>query len=181
MLEAHFAVPAAGGVLVAINNRLGSSEVEYILGHSGARYLLLDAELAPVVAGLDMGGVTVIECTASGGADDAYEQRLAAASAQIPANQLRDEEETISINYTSGTTGRPKGVQYTYRGAYLNALNEAILAGTQHGLGLPVDAAHVPLQRLVLSVGGDRGGGLPRGAAGDRCRSDLGADRHRRE
>jgi fatty-acyl-CoA synthase len=129
MLEAHFAVPAAGGVLVAINNRLGSAEVEYILGHSGSRYLLLDAELAPVVAGLDLEGMTVIECTATGGAGDAYEQRLAAASAQMPANQLRDEEQTISINYTSGTTGRPKGVQYTYRGAYLNALNEAILAG----------------------------------------------------
>ena len=42
---------------------------------------------------------------------------------------LEDEEETISINYTSGTTGRPKGVEYTYRGAYLNALNEALVAG----------------------------------------------------
>ena len=129
MLEAHFAVPAAGGVLVAVNNRLGSAEVEYILGHSGSRYLLLDAELAPVVAGLDLDGLTVIECTAAGGPGDAYEQALAAASPRLPDSRLRDEEETISINYTSGTTGQPKGVQYTYRGAYLNALNEAILAG----------------------------------------------------
>ena len=63
------------------------------------------------------------------GPDDEYEQLLAARVAGAPASQLEDEEETISINYTSGTTGRPKGVQYTYRGAYLNALNEVILTG----------------------------------------------------
>ena len=65
----------------------------------------------------------------TGMADDPYEQLLAGASPDRPASRLEDEEETISVNYTSGTTGRPKGVQYTYRGAYLNALNEAIVAG----------------------------------------------------
>ena len=60
-----------------------------------------------------------------------------------------DEDATISINYTSGTTGQPKGVMYTHRGAYLNALGENVTAGHRVGHGLPLDAADVPLQRLV--------------------------------
>src|SRR5581483_372471 len=123
MLEAHFGVPAAGGILVAINNRLAGAEVEYILEHSGARFLLLDAELQPLVASPERPDLTVIRCGCSGGVDQ-YEEFLATASDRIPDSWLEDEEETISINYTSGTTGRPKGVQYTYRGAYLNALSE---------------------------------------------------------
>jgi fatty-acyl-CoA synthase len=129
MLEAHFGVPAAGGILVAVNNRLASAEVGYILAHSGARYLLLDTGLEAVVAPLELSGVTVIRCANTGGADDPYEELLASASEARPVSWLQDEEETISINYTSGTTGRPKGVQYTYRGAYLNALGEVIHAG----------------------------------------------------
>jgi fatty-acyl-CoA synthase len=128
MLEAHFGVPAAGGILVAINNRLASPEVGYILEHSGARVLLLDAELAPLIASLSLSDVTVI-CCDSGDLDNQYEQFLAGASGEMPDSWLEDEEETISINYTSGTTGQPKGVQYTYRGAYLNALSEVIVAG----------------------------------------------------
>ncbi len=128
MLEAHFGVPAAGGVLVAINNRLASPEVGYILEHSGARVLLLDAELEPLVAPLALSEVTVICCDRDD-AESQYEQFLAAASGEMPDSWLEDEEETISINYTSGTTGQPKGVQYTYRGAYLNALSEVIVAG----------------------------------------------------
>ena len=62
MLEAHFGVPAAGGILVAINNRLAGPEVGYILRHSGARFLLVDAELESVVAPLKLSGVTVIRC-----------------------------------------------------------------------------------------------------------------------
>jgi len=126
MLEAHFGVPAAGGVLVPVNFRLSSAEVGYILRHSGARYLLLAAELEPLAAPLDLAGVTVIRCAEGGGS---YEQFLAQASQERPASWLEDEEETISIDYTSGTTGQPKGVQYTYRGAYLNALGEVIVAG----------------------------------------------------
>jgi fatty-acyl-CoA synthase len=129
MLEAHFGVPAAGGILVAVNNRLSSAEVGYILEHSGARYLLLDAGLAPVTQSLDLTGVTVIRCDDTGVPPDPYEEFLAGASPARPASWLEHEEETISINYTSGTTGRPKGVQYTYRGAYLNALSEVIVAG----------------------------------------------------
>ena len=126
MLEAHFGVPAAGGILVAVNNRLSSAEVGYILRHSGARYLLVDATLE---AHADVPGMTVIRCDDTGVPGDPYEEFLAGASPTRPASWLEHEEETISINYTSGTTGRPKGVQYTYRGAYLNALSEVIVAG----------------------------------------------------
>jgi fatty-acyl-CoA synthase len=128
MLEAHFGVPAAGGILVAINSRLAGPEVGYILEHCGARFLLVDAELEPLVAPQARSGVTVIVHD-RGDTHDRYEQFLAAASAEMPDSWLEDEEEIISINYTSGTTGRPKGVQYTYRGAYLNALSEVIVAG----------------------------------------------------
>jgi fatty-acyl-CoA synthase len=128
MLEAHFGVPAAGGVLVAINNRLAGPEIGYILGHSGARFLLVDDELAPLLTPLELPDVTVIRCD-RGNVAAAYERFLSAASDEMPESWLEDEEETISINYTSGTTGQPKGVQYTYRGAYLNALSEVIVAG----------------------------------------------------
>ena len=129
MLEAHFGVPAAGGILVAVNNRLSSAEVGYILQHSGAKYLLLDTGLAAVAEASGLAGVTVIRCDDTGVPGDPYEEFLAGASPARPASWLEHEEETISINYTSGTTGRPKGVQYTYRGAYLNALSEVIVAG----------------------------------------------------
>ena len=131
MLEAHYGVPAAGGVLVAINTRLSSEEVGYILGHSGARFLFVDAELQPVTEPLDLDGITVVRIDDSGAPGDPYEDRLAEAGGRpagdaLPESWLDDEEETISINYTSGTTGRPKGVMYTHRGAYLNALGEVV-------------------------------------------------------
>jgi len=129
MLEAHFGVPAAGGILVAVNNRLSGPEVGYILQHSGAKYLLLDTGLAAVAEASGLAGVTVIRCDDTGVPGDPYEEFLAGASPVRPASWLEHEEETISINYTSGTTGRPKGVQYTYRGAYLNAMSEVIVAG----------------------------------------------------
>src|SRR5919198_3010170 len=60
MLDAHFGVPAAGGVLVAINTRLSSQEIDYILHHSGATFLFVDTELEPLVAPLDLGGIKVV-------------------------------------------------------------------------------------------------------------------------
>jgi fatty-acyl-CoA synthase len=129
MLEAHFGVPAAGGVLVTVNTRLSRAEIAYILEHSGARFLLVDEEFAPLVDPGSPAEVEVIRVGDSASPADPYERFLAAASVERPVSWLEDEEETISINYTSGTTGRPKGVRYTYRGAYLNALNEAIVAG----------------------------------------------------
>jgi fatty-acyl-CoA synthase len=127
MLEAHFAVPAAGMVLVAINTRLGKDEVAYIVEHSGAKMVFVDAELGRLLEGV--GGVEVVRVDDTGERDDPYEAYLAEGSPEPVVSVLEDEEETISINYTSGTTGRPKGVMYTHRGAYLCALGNIIEVG----------------------------------------------------
>jgi fatty-acyl-CoA synthase len=129
LLEAHFAIPAAGGILVAINTRLNAQEIGYILTHAGVKFLFVHAELAPLLQPLDLEGLQVVCMADDGTTDDPYEAFLATGSAEPVESWLEDEEETISINYTSGTTGKPKGVMYTYRGAYLNALAEVIETG----------------------------------------------------
>ena len=122
LLEAHFAVPAAGGILVAINTRLNAAEIGAILADSRPRFLFIDAELTAGLAALDTTDMQVVRVDDSGDADDPYEQLLAQGSPAALNLPLLDEEETIAINYTSGTTGGSKGVMFTYRGAYLNAL-----------------------------------------------------------
>jgi fatty-acyl-CoA synthase len=129
LLDAHFGVPAAGGILVATNTRLNSQEINFILRHSGSKFLFVDDELYPLVESLNLEGIRVVRIADTGNADDPYEAFLAAGSPEPVVSWLEDEEETISINYTSGTTGNPKGVMYTYRGAYLNALAEVIETG----------------------------------------------------
>ncbi len=133
LLIAHFGVPLQHAVLVAINTRLSGQEIEYILNHSGARLLVVDTELASVVAPIVEGLETVEEIVTL---DDAgtgspinstdYSEFMSRGSAEPMPWRVDDEERTISINYTSGTTGRPKGVMYTHRGAYLNALGEML-------------------------------------------------------
>ncbi len=129
LLEAHYGVPAAGGILVAINTRLNSQEIDFILKHCGAKFLFVDAELKHLIDPLSLEGVEVIRIDDTGEERDPYEQFLAAGSPKPIDSVLEDEEETISINYTSGTTGNPKGVMYSYRGVYLNALSEVIETG----------------------------------------------------
>src|SRR4051812_24571145 len=125
LLELHHAVPAAGGVLVAINVRLSAVEVGYILEHSGSRVLVVDPELEPLAARAPAG----LEIVRLG---DDYERLVASGDPAGVPSRLRDEEEPIAIDYTSGTTGRSKGVVYTYRGAYLNAVGEVIEAELGH-------------------------------------------------
>ena len=134
-LEATFAVPLAGGVLCALNTRLQAEEIDYILGHCGASLVLHDHELDPLVARLKsrLPRVRVSapgETGAAAGAT-AYEALLAAADPETLVPRTGDEDDTISINYTSGTTGKPKGVMYSFRGAYLNALAEIFHAGVR--------------------------------------------------
>lgn len=129
MLEAHFAVPAAGGILVAINTRLNGQEVAEILRHASARFLFVDHDLLPLVAGSESDHLRVVCIADTGLPDDPYEAFLAAGSPGAFSPVLADEEETIAINYTSGTTGRPKGVTYSHRGTYLNAIGNVIETG----------------------------------------------------
>jgi fatty-acyl-CoA synthase len=123
LLEAHYGVPAAGAVLVAVNTRLGRDEVAYILGHCGARLVFCDHELVDLLDGTDL---PVVRIDDTGAREDPYEQFLAGGSPERFEHPVGDEEDVILINYTSGTTGRPKGVMYTHRGAYLNSLMEAL-------------------------------------------------------
>ena len=133
MLIAHFAVPLVSAVLVAINTRLSPAEIRTILDHSGARMLVGDTELlanlAPIVD--ELATVTEIIAIDETGVEPGfpitpYDDLVARGSNDPLPWTVDDEERTISINYTSGTTGQPKGVMYTHRGAYLNALGEII-------------------------------------------------------
>src|SRR5262249_58537688 len=101
MLEAHYGVPAAGAVLVAINIRLTAEEIAYIVDHSGARVLVVDESLAHLAAGLDVERLLV---TGEGGA---YETFLGTAPEGRPGDRLESGEDTNTSRHTSGTTASP--------------------------------------------------------------------------
>ena len=136
MLEAHYGVPACGAVLNAINTRLDAATIAFILDHGEARVLLADRELGPVVkealarAESKPLVIDVDDALAQAGepiGDDEYEAFLAAGDPDHPWRLPEDEWAAISLNYTSGTTGNPKGVVYHHRGAYLNAVSNLLV------------------------------------------------------
>ncbi len=137
MLEAKFGPMLIGAVLVPINIRLSSREIAYILNHSGSTVLIFDSEFADLVRGFreDVRTVkTYIQVAdAAPAADDIpgpeYEEFLANAPATPVPVETIDERDAICINYTSGTTGFPKGVVFHARGAWINAVGEVMETG----------------------------------------------------
>ena len=133
VLEAHYGIPLAGGIINAINTRLDSKTVSYILGHSGAPFLLVDtASLAIARVAVAMADHTITIVTADiaerpDGSID-YEDFLGSAPGNMHPALPKDEWSAISLGYTSGTTGKPKGVLCHHRGAYINSLGNVIAA-----------------------------------------------------
>jgi fatty-acyl-CoA synthase len=139
LFEAHFAVPGTGGVLHAINTRLDATTVAYQLTHAESKIFLVDDELVPIVAaakdimtkeGTKLPMFINIKDAAFAPAATApqlgsveYEEFLSSGDAGFKLLPCQDEWDAISLNYTSGTTGNPKGVICTHRGAYLNSIN----------------------------------------------------------
>jgi fatty-acyl-CoA synthase len=136
LLEAHYGVPMAGAVLNALNYRLDARSIAFILSHGQAKLLIADREFSPIVkeslAALpepialveiddEVGGASL------GGTE--YEAFLAEGDPTATWSGPQDEWDPIALNYTSGTTGDPKGVVTHHRGAFLNAIGNAITVG----------------------------------------------------
>jgi fatty-acyl-CoA synthase len=136
MFEAHFGVPMTGAVLNTLNTRLDAEAIAFMLQHGEAKVLLTDREFAPVVEkALAMCGdkrpvvIEVEDDTAPEGkylGETSYEALLAEGNPQHAWGLPGDEWDAIALNYTSGTTGNPKGVVTHHRGAYLNAASNVI-------------------------------------------------------
>ena len=136
--EAHYGVPMAGAVLNALNIRLDPGTIAFILEHGEAKVLITDTEFAPVVARalaqLERKPIVIDIVDAMGPGGDRlgemdYEEFLATGDPAFQEMTPEDEWEAIALNYTSGTTGNPKGVVYHHRGAYLNALGNVLVWG----------------------------------------------------
>jgi fatty-acyl-CoA synthase len=136
LLEAHYGVPMAGAVLNALNYRLDPRSIAFILAHGQAKLLIYDREFSPIVKEAlvnlpepiplveiddEVGGIPL------GGTE--YESFLAEGDPEAAWTGPQDEWGPIALNYTSGTTGNPKGVVYHHRGAFLNAIGNAITFG----------------------------------------------------
>ncbi len=154
LLTAFFGVSGYGRILVPINFRLARDEVAYIVAHSGARVLFVDPELVDSLAGIEVEHTFVL-------GDDAalFDNTAAPTPWSAP-----DENATATINYTSGTTARPKGVELTHRNLWINALTQSVHLGASdrdvllhtlpmfhcNGWGMPFVAAGLGIPQIVL-------------------------------
>ena len=134
--EASFAVPACGAVLNTINTRLEPDTVAYIFDHGGAKVVLVDSALIGLaeeaVSMMDGDAPRIVEVpdpvagVAASGRHALYEDLVQGGDPEFAWIMPQDEWETLALNYTSGTTGRPKGVVYHHRGAYLMTMGTVI-------------------------------------------------------
>ncbi|HLW26269.1 MAG TPA: acyl-CoA synthetase [Kiloniellales bacterium] len=147
LLEAHYGVPLFGGVLNAINIRLDAGAIAFILEHGEAKAIIVDREFSPVIAEalkrMDRQPLVIDyddEMTeAQGGrrgprlGEVDYEDFLGEGDPAYEWQPPADEWQALALNYTSGTTGDPKGVVYHHRGAFLNAMGNAMVLGLEQG------------------------------------------------
>ncbi|MDX2031102.1 MAG: long-chain-fatty-acid--CoA ligase [Blastocatellia bacterium] len=171
MLDGFFGAPLLGAIYMPINFRLVGSDFEYILNHGEAKVLIVEEGLTGILDGI-RGQLKSVEHfiahtdepgrAFAGWAD--YETELGKASAEPPAPAEIDENETSCILYTSGTTGRPKGVMLTHRNLHLNAMNSIVEFGLTHddvylhtlaqfhcnGWGLPYAVTGVGAKHVIV-------------------------------
>jgi fatty-acyl-CoA synthase len=142
LYEAHFGVPMCGAVLNALNTRLDAESIAFILEHSEAKILLADREFASTVKAAlaklknQIPVIDIDDAEITGGefiGEMEYEAFIAGGDPAFAWRPPADEWQAISLNYTSGTTGNPKGVVYHHRGAYLNALGNIVTWGGMGG------------------------------------------------
>ncbi len=140
VVEAHFGIPAAGAVIVMLNPWLSAADIVDLLAYSGATVLVADAAAFGKVGDLCWAGTALRhvmltgEVTTQSDSVVDYEARLRNARADVSLEALiQSEMDPIAINFTSGTTGQPKGVTYSHRAAYLHAVGQVMMAGLGTG------------------------------------------------